>query len=667
MLAKKFGMKIEKKFKGTDLVGLEYSSPFDDLPRVKKSLKGYAHRVIETNERILKITTEEGTGLVHIATGAGSEDFSLGKKEELPIIEIIDEAANYLDELGEFSGQNAKNHPEIIIKHVKITGHLFKKETYSHRYPACWRCKTELVWRVVDEWYIAIDPVRADMKSITKKINWIPKFGLKRELDWLDNMHDWLISKKRYWGLALPIWECSECKEFEVIGSNEELKKRAIKGWDKFDGHTPHRPWVDEVKIKCSNCGGESTRILDVGNPWLDAGIVPYSTISNDNKGTPLYLSDKDEWRKWFPADFITESFPGQFKNWFYSMIAESSVLENERPYKTVLGFATLFGEDGRPMHKSWGNSIDFNEGAEKMGVDVMRWMYVKQDPTQNLLFGYKLADQTRRSFHLMLWNVYNFFVTYANVDGWRYKADQKFEPEDALDVWIITLLHETLIKVTKSLDKYDSKSAAETIENFVHDVSLWYVRRSRDRVGPTANDDKSKENYYTTMIIVLSTLSKMLMPFTPFIAEEIYGNLTGKSVQLADWPVTVQSGVLKDKKDGKTLENMAYVREIAERGHSARKEANLAVRQPLNKITVFDNKDELHKEYLQLLKDELNVKEVKWSTKKSQTKLKVELDKKITPKLKEEGKARELLRNIQKERRNIGVELTQTVNVTST
>ncbi|MFV1917634.1 MAG: isoleucine--tRNA ligase, partial [Patescibacteria group bacterium] len=507
-VAKNLGLKIVKKLKGSKLVGLTYNSPFDNFTRVKEKLGKYKHRVVKSDERILAVSTEEGTGLVHIATGAGSEDFALGKKEKLPVIDVIDEEAVYLSGLAEFTGRNAKDNPQLIIEYLEQERSLFKKHRFRHRYPVCWRCKKELVWRVVDEWYISMDKplnpklktqsskpktLRNQMVEVAKKINWIPGFGLERELDWLKNMHDWLISKKRYWGLALPIWECKECGHFDVIGGREELEKRAAEGWDKFEGSTPHRPWVDEVKIKCSKCGALAERIKDVGSPWLDAGIVPYSTIAKDNKGAPLYKKDKSKWRKWFPADFITESFPGQFKNWFYAMIAESTILENREPYRTVLGFATLFGEDGKAMHKSLGNAIEFNEGADKIGVDVMRWMYVRQDPEHNLLFGYKKADEVRRRFHLKVWNIYNFFITYANADGWSPSVpDPRFrEPHGSvkalkgrrpvalkqssvLDRWIVSRLNQTIKEVTKNLEDYDAYRASEEIEEFVEDLSNW-------------------------------------------------------------------------------------------------------------------------------------------------------------------------------------------------
>ncbi|MBI4153586.1 isoleucine--tRNA ligase [Candidatus Woesebacteria bacterium] len=654
--AKRLGLKVEKKLKGKELVGLKYDSPFDGLVRVKKALGKYVHQVIETDEGVLPVSEEEGTGMVHVAPGAGSEDFQLGKKLGLPVIELIDEEANYLDGLGEFSGKNAKNNPNVILDFLRENDkYLFDIVSYKHRYPACWRCKTELVWRVVDEWYIAMDPLREPLKKVAKKINWIPKFGLKRELDWLKNMHDWLISKKRYWGLALPIWECAKCGHFEVIGGKDELREKAVSGWDEFDGKSPHRPWVDGVKIKCSKCGQVMERIPDVGNPWLDAGIVPFSTISSDNKSEPLYWKDRGQWKRWYPADFITESFPGQFKNWFYSLLAMSTVLENSEPFKTVLGFATLLGEDARPMHKSWGNAVEFNEGADKIGVDVMRWMYARQNPSENLLFGYHVADETRRRFHLKLWNVYNFFVTYANLDEWR--PDKKLTIDDSkltpLDDWIVSRLNQTIIGVTKSLEEFDAYKASGEIESFVDDLSLWYVRRSRERVGPGAESEKDKSVFYETLYFILIDLSKLLAPFTPFIAEVIYKNITKNiSVHLSDWPD------YSDRVDEKLIAEMIQIRQIVEKAHAERKEKKIPVRQPL---TLYKTTAQKTTNDLEIyVKDEINVKDVAWGAKKD------ELDIRITPELEEEAKARELIRKIQEERRSMGMNLTQKVSVSS-
>jgi len=660
-----------KDYKGEELVGLVYEAPFDFLPRVQNSRQENPktfHTVVDAEDLVV---ATKGTGILHVAPGAGQEDYQLGKQKNLAVIDVIDEEGNYYDGMGEFCGKNAKKHPEIIIDFLRSKDNgkfLLKTANITHRYPACWRCKTELVWRVVDEWYIAIDPVREDMKKVTKNIRWIPEFGLKRELDWLKNMHDWLISKKRYWGLAIPIWECKKCGNFEVIGSKEELREKAVEGWEKFEGHTPHRPWVDEVRIKCSKCGEITERIPDVGNPWLDAGIVSFSTISKDNKNTPLYWSDKKEWEKWFPADFITESFPGQFKNWFYSLIAMSSVLENREPFKTVLGFATLLAEDGRPMHKSWGNAIEFNEGAEKIGVDVMRWMYIRQNPSDNLLFGYKIADETRRKFHLTLWNIYNFFVTYANLDEWHPVAGQPIILRNLLDVWVVSRLQETIVGVTNSLEDYDARLASEFIEDFVQDMSLWYIRRSRSRVGLSAPDETDKKDFYIVCHVVLVNLTKILAPFTPFLADIIFTNLVKLgtiSVHLIDWPDKVflknLKGLLGEKKEVKKLmQYMQLVRSVVEKGHSARKEAGLPVRQPLNSITIyFDERCDAR--MLKLIEDELNVKEVIWKKGKE---LKVKLDTKITPELEEEAKTRELIRKIQGERKNMGIGLTQKIVV---
>jgi isoleucyl-tRNA synthetase len=660
---KQSDMEKIKSLKGKDLVGLSYTGPFDDLPRVaeaKKEKPDSFHKIVAAKELV---TASKGTGILHVAPGQGQEDFDLGKQEDLAVIDLIDEEANYYDKMKKFTGKNAKLDPELIIdslKNKKAGLYLFKTAPITHRYPSCWRCKTELVWRVVEEWYIAIDPVREEMKDVAKKIRWIPEFGLKRELDWLDNMDDWLISKKRYWGLALPIWECASCGHFEVIGSREELKERALKGWDKFEGKSPHKPWVDEVKIKCEKCDSVAERVPDVGNPWLDAGIVPFSTITENNKGKPLYTKDKKSWQKWFPADFITESFPGQFKNWFYSLIAMSTVLVNKMPFETVLGFGTLLAEDGRPMHKSWGNAIEFNEGAEKIGVDVMRWMYVRQNPADNLLFGYKVADEVRRRFHLKLWNVYNYFVTYANIDGWTPRDNTEKIPVtiNILDKWILARLAQAYHETSKGLEGYDAYKASGTIELFVEDLSNWYIRRSRGRTGFTSESEKDKRDFYATSYFVLVTLSKLLAPFLPFISEVVFRNLTKeRSVHLSKWPH------LDINVDEKLIQQMSNARELVEVIHAARKMNKLPVRQPLQSVNVSVPFEKLPRNIEEIIKDEVNIKEVVWKKGKD---IKVKLDKRITPRLEEEAKTRELIRKIQQERKNLGAGLDQYIKVKS-
>ncbi len=647
------GFKAEKTFPGKKLLGITYEAPFDNLTGVKKAMDKKEHKVISGEDLV---TENEGTGLVHIAPSAGEEDFKLSKEFDLPVIELIDEEASYIDGLGDFSGKNAKKHPELIIDYLNSHEKgrfFFKDENYKHRYPTCWRCKTELVWRIVDEWYIAMDrkdktgkTYREKMKAVIKKAGWIPQWGYDRELDWLNNMHDWLISKKRYWGLALPIWECVACGNFDVVGSKEELEKQAIAGWDKFKGNSPHRPWVDQVEIKCSQCGSQTKRIRDVGNPWLDAGIVPFSTLK--------YFEDKDYWKEWFPADFITESFPGQFKNWFYSLIAMSAALENTIPFKTLLGHGSVRDEKGEEMHKSKGNAIWFDDAAEQMGVDVMRWLYLRTQPENNVSFGLKTADEVRRYFHIRLWNVYAFLVNYARLDEWQPQAGDPL-PKTVLDKWILSRLSATILITKERLEKYDAADGVSVLEEFiVNDLSNWYVRLIRDRVGPTAKVGDDKNQAYQTLWIVLTSISKVLAPFIPFMTEEIYRNLTGKeSVHLENWPQTAYL-VDNDLED-----DMKRAMDIASQLHSERKDKAIKVRQPLSGASYGGKK--LDKAIEALIAQEVNIKHILYDDKLTDQ---IVLDTIITDNLRAEGEAREVIRQIQEARKEANCALNETINV---
>jgi len=661
---------VVKKVKGSELVGLKYSWVFDQLSKVQKVAQENPekfHLVIATDPRIMPITTTEGTGLVHTAVSAGSEDFHLGKKLGLPMIPVIQDNADYMDDLDFLSGQNAKKHPEIILDFLqseseKGTPWLFKVENYTHRYPACWRCKTELVWKVAEEWYISMDTpdpsddqkrtLREQLQDNAKKITWLPQFGLDRELDWLKNMHDWLISKKnRYWGLALPIYECSKCGEFEVIGGKEELKQRAVEGWEKFEGNSPHKPWIDEVKIKCSKCGEVLSRLPDVGNVWLDAGIISFSTLH--------YLSDRKYWEKWYPADFITESFPGQFKNWFYSMLVMGTILDKSPSFKTVLGYGSLLAEDGRPMHKSWGNSIEFNEGADTIGADVMRWLFASANPTENVLFGYKKADEVRRRFLLILWNTYSFFVSYANLtDGWQETSPSS---DNVLDRWILARLKEVVKTATQALDHFDAMTATASVEKFVEDLSTWYVRRSRERVRESSDNLEDKKAFLSTCYKVLTTISRLVAPVLPFVSEQMYKNLTGEeSVHLTDWPEVEE--LTSD--ENQLIEQMELVRNIATSGHAGRKNANLKVRQPLASASVRGpiSDGTLKEELLNVIMDEINVKKIVLAGKADEWS--VEFDTNLTTELVAEGRARDLVREIQEARKMAGTQLSEKVEV---
>jgi len=596
---------VLEEMKGTVLEGWTYDGPFDELEAQQSAGAPQAHRVILWDE----VGEAEGTGIVHMAPGCGAEDFALSKEHNIPAIAPLDEEGVFLEGFGPFTGTYVLESAPRVFENLREKGLLYKVEDYTHRYPVCWRCGTELVFRLVDEWFISMDELRHDMIEVTKQIRWIPSFGLDRELDWLRNMHDWMISKKRYWGLALPIWECGACGHFAVIGDERELEERAVAGWGEFEGHTPHRPWVDAVRIACPKCGAEVSRIPDVGNPWLDAGIVSFSTLQ--------YRTDQDYWREWYPADWISESFPGQFRNWFYSLLAMATVLENSPPFKTCFSYALLLDEDGRQMHKSWGNMIEFNKAADQMGVDVMRWLYCRQKPENNLIFGYSRADEVRRQFLIPLWNVYSFFVTYANIDGWTPASSiQHSASSIRLDRWILARLNEVVAQVTESLDNYDAYGATLVVEPFLDDLTNWYVRRSRRRFWKS-EQDADKNAAYATLYHVLTTLCQLLAPLVPFVAEVMYQNLVRsvaphapESVHHTGWPVADEAAV-----DAGLLAQMALARQVVTLGHSTRNSRNIKLRQPLARALIHleHGVTELDGELVALVQDELNVKRVEF------------------------------------------------------
>jgi isoleucyl-tRNA synthetase len=596
---------VIQELSGVDLEDWKYRGPYDELP----AQQGVEHRVIMWDE----VSTTEGTGIVHIAPGCGQEDFELGKFHSLPAIAPLDEFGVFREGFGWLSGINVADSAGPIFEDLRRKGLLYKVEDYTHRYPVCWRCQSELVFRLVDEWYIYMDELRYQIMDVVRQIRWIPEFGMDRELDWLRNMDDWMISKKRYWGLALPIYDCS-CGHFEVIGSEYELKERAVEGWDQFEGHSPHRPWIDAVKIRCSECGEVISRIPDVGNPWLDAGIVGLSTLN--------YRHDREYWEKWYPADFITECFPGQFRNWFYALLAESTAMENRPPFLTVFGYALVKDEHGEEMHKSTGNVIWFDDAAETMGVDVMRWMYCSHNPRVNLNFGYGPADEVRRRFLIPLWNVYSFFATYAAIDGWvperMTESGTTIVPENDLDRWILSRLQVVTQEVTASLEDYDAAAATRSLEALAGDLSNWYVRRSRRRFWKSEQDE-DKNLAYWTLHHCLVTLVKLLAPFVPFVTEEIYQNIVRsvdqsapESVHHCDFPLA-DEGLI----DEELMERMDLAIKIAGLGRSARGLAGIKLRQPLGAAIVVapsaEREDPLGS-LTELVLDELNVKEVRFT-----------------------------------------------------
>jgi len=645
---------VEEKL-GRELAGWRYAGPFDELPAVQAAFETgasaaaatspYEHRVVVWDE----VGEAEGTGIVHIAPGCGAEDFALGKKLGLPMIAPLDENGVVIPGFGPYSGRDVRDVKEPIVESLKHKHRFYRLETITHRYPHCWRCGTPLVFRLVDEWYISMGPVyekprseltsaevdaslRYQIMDVITGIKWIPGFGYERELDWLLNMHDWMISKKRYWGLALPIYDCSACGAVTVAADKEDLKSRSVEGWETFEGHTPHRPHIDAVKVRCSGCGEPVARITDVGNPWLDAGIVPFSTMH--------FRSDPEYWQKWFPADFVTESFPGQFRNWFYSLLAMSTVLRRETPFKTLFGYALVYGEDGRQMHKSWGNAIEFDEAADRMGVDVMRWMFATARPEDNIFFGWQAADEARRRL-LVLWNVYSFFVTYARLAAWDPAAAAPAIAERGpLDRWILARVARLASEVEADLRSYDALDAAKEIDGFVEELSTWYLRRSRKRFGRGA-EAADRAAAFATMHQTLVTLTRVIAPILPFLSESIYQNLVvaggmagvPDSVHLTNWP-TEELASLNDRQLQTSMDIAMRVVDLA---RTLRSQTGLKVRVPLARMWLaLPGSDRLAdiEALLELVRDEVNVKSIEVIGDESEL-----LDRRVKPLLPKIGK----------------------------
>ena len=617
------GYEVLSNLKGKDMVGWTYEGPFDHF-EAQSELGGYpysnddlakAGKTGKTQHQVINpgkdnmgndiVVAGEGTGIVHMAPGCGDIDHKIGDKLGFVNIAPLDEESKFTEKFDWLKGKKATD-PEtvdLILEDLKERDFLLHVEDYPHIYPHCWRSGDELVFRLVDEWYINMD-WRNKIKKIVDDINWIPEWGQEREHEWLDNMGDWMISKKRFWGLALPIWTFED-GSFYVVGSREELKDLACEGWDEFEDKSPHRPWIDKVKIKHPESGLVGTRIKDVGNPWLDAGIVPFSTLN--------YNKDKEYWKSWFPAEFVVESFPGQFRNWFYSLLAMSAMMEEKAPFKNLLGHALVKAEDGRDMHKSWGNTIWFDDASEKMGVDVMRWMYSSQNPEHNLLFGYENGNEVRKKL-IQLWNSYSFFATYAAVDGFDPKKDEISDNDlQLMDKWILSKLHSFIKDSQLSLDEFRADKLMKKFEVFLEELSNWYIRRSRRRFWKSEDDNDKKAAYQVLYEVLVSSI-KILAPVLPFVTENIYQNLVRnlsndapESIHLCDYPKANESKI-----DSDLIEKIDALRKLVEYGRSARNKANIKIRQPLSKLSFHINDDNIADfiiDQQSIVLDELNVK----------------------------------------------------------
>ena len=612
--------KILEKKKGKNLDGIKYLMPYANLEVQKKS----PHKVVLWN----LASEEEGTGIVHIAPGCGAEDFDLGKKIGLPSISPLDEAGIYKEGFDSLSNKKYSEVNKEVLEDMEKRNFVYKIEPYIHRYPHCWRCGEELVFRLVDEWYIKCNEIRKKLITENKKIIWYPKYGKKRQEDWFNNMSDWLISRKRYWGLALPIWEC-ECGHVEVFGSLKELKQKAINKSSVDKLPEIHRPWIDEIKIKCSKCGKEVSRIPDVGDAWLDAGIVVFSTLD--------YLKNKTYWKKWYPAELISENLPGQYRGWFNALFWAGVTLAGKAPFKAVFGYESLKDEKGEEMHKSKGNTIWVDEGVEKIGADTMRLIYCLQDPGQELRFGFNIAKEPRNNINIL----YNMSKL---VEVSSLKKISK--PEDK---WILSKVNNLIIKVTNEIESLKPHLATRTLQDFwLNDFSRGYIQIVRDRISQEDKEVKSVINQTYLNLI------KLAAPIMPFITENIWQELRKKklvkeeSVHLSAWPKADK------KKINKKLEGEFDIAlQIIEKGLAARDEKGIGLRWPLGKITISYDK-RLEKNLLEIILRQLNIKKIE---QKKAKKISVKLDTKITPELEAEGYAREMSRKVQGFRKKLGLE----------
>ena len=582
---------ILEELKGKELEGIEYEQI---MPFVKAENPDKNSFIITTADYV---TAEEGTGIVHTAPAFGEDDYQTGLRYNLEVLQPVDENGRYTST--PWKGMFVMDADIEILKWLYEEGKLYKKESLNHNYPHCWRCKTPLLYYAKPSWYIEITKLKDKLIENNNGVEWYPDFvGKGRFGNWLENLKDWAISRSRYWGTPLNIWIC-DCGHKESIGSRKELVERAIEDID--ESIELHRPYVDDIHLKCEKCGGTMTRVPDVIDCWFDSGSMPFAQIHYP-------FENEDVFEENFPADFICEGID-QTRGWFYSLLAISTFITGKSPYKRVLVNDLILDKEGKKMSKSRGNTVDPFELFEDYGADILRWylLYVSPAwaPTKFDIEGLKEVDS---KFYRTLKNVYYFFKLYANTD----KLDPteffiEYDDRSRLDRWLLSKYNNLLKTVIKYMDQYDLTGAVRAIQVFVdEDLSNWYIRRSRRRFW-ASELDTDKKSVYNTTYEVLTGLSRMIAPFVPFIAEELYQKLTGEeSVHLADYPQADESLI-----DNGLEEKMDLVRSLVTLGRSVREEHDIKVRQPIQKVIVDGKYEDLISDLIPLLKEELNVKEV--------------------------------------------------------
>lgn len=635
--------KIIEEKKGEGLVGLKYEPIFP--------------HEIENGYRVIAgdfVTTEDGTGIVHIAPAYGEDDFQARKSNDLPMIMNVDEEGQFTE--GYWKGQKVWEANKEIVTWLKEHGFLFKREQITHSYPHCHRCHTKLIYKAQPAWYVNVDKIRKDLLEKNENINWYPAF-LKhgRFQKGIETAPDWNISRDRYFGTAIPVWKCENknCKNIKVFGSYSELEETS--GISLADYH---RPKVDEIVFRCDDCGGQMKRIPQVFDSWIESGSMPFAQFHYP-------FENKETFEKSFPTDFIAE-YIAQTRAWFYVLHVLAVGIFGKESFKNVVTTGTIAGNDGRKMSKSLGNYTMPDLVLEKYSADALRF-YLISSPllnAQNINFSEKAIADIQRKLLATLWNSYSFFALYANVDSWQ-PMEKEIKPKNLLDRWILSEINKLVKDVDENMQSYDLVRSTKPFEKFVDNLSNWYIRRSRRRFWKSESDE-DKNEAYQTLWTVLVTLSKILAPFCPFIADEIYRNLTGKdnSVHLEDFPISNQALI-----DDELSRKMALTRKVIELGLSLRAENGMKVRQPLAKIVVSE---QLEEEFLDLIRDEINVKKaesakefsVTLKTKEDEM-LKIGLDVELSEELKIEGLMRELIRQIQAARKEAGFEVDDRIALT--
>lgn len=636
MLSKEPKYKIVDEFKGAALVG-------------KKFVPHYNYYAIDKGKKAFEIiggdfaTAVEGTGIVTIAV-YGEEDLKAMLANKIHLEEHLNEEGIIKADVPKFGGMYYMVANKLVNEDLAKRGLIYSDSEVTHNVPVCWRCQTRLYYGPQNAWFVDIQKLKEQMKKTNEKVNWYPgHFKHGRFLKSLESAPDWCISRSRYWGSPVPVWECV-CGERFVPGSIKELEKKAGQKITDL-----HKPEIDEVTILCNKCGKKVKRVPEVLDSWIEAGSASFA-----ERHFPFNQEEKLE--EFFPPDFIVE-YTGQIRAWFYVLHVISNALYNSYAFKNVMVTGVIMGTDGRKMSKNFKNYPDPKEMLNRYGGDALR-LYFMGNPIvkgEDMNISEEQYRLQVRGTLLILWNVYNFFISNALVDGWK---PEKVQSKHVLDRWILSLLNQLIKDITADLEKYDAVLAIQKVGLFVDELSTWYIRRSRDRVGPTADDQKDKEAFYATCYTVLTILCQMIAPITPFIAEAIYRNLTGEaSVHLASWPKEIEELITAELE-----EEMQWARKVVELVHSQRKANQIKLRQPLRKVQISNLKSQISSDVVEVIRDEVNVKEVE--TKIGKGELSVKLDTMLTQVLKQEGEAREIVRNIQEERKKLGTKLDERVDV---